>query len=114
MSGIKLIEFLDIFLGSMFIMYIIKSVVISRRNHRMLKEYCGCRMTTFNILCNRVLGTEQMSWGKITATMILIGAFLMLTTHGSFFGLAGFVVTSTIGTTKIWYSIQSRLHSAKS
>lgn len=113
MNELKLIEFLDTFLGSMLIMHIINSVVMSRRSHRMLKEHCGCSMTTLNILCNRVFGTEQMSWVKMTTTTILIGAFLMLTIYGSFFGLIGFVVAGVVGITKIWYSIQSRLHSAK-
>ena len=113
MSSLKLIEFLDIFLGSMLIMHIMNSVVISRRNHRMLKKRCGCSMTTLNILCNRVFGTERMGWVKMTTTTLLIGAFLMLTIYGSFFGLVGFVTAGIIGMTKICYSIQSRLNSAK-
>lgn len=110
MTELNVIAFLDIMLGSMVILHIMNSIVISRRHHKMLKNKCGCRMTTFKILCNRMLGPEQMGWFKMTSTTLLIGAFLMLTLYGSFFGLISLATVGVLGAAKIYYSLHAHIY----
>lgn len=116
MTKIEMINIIDLLLAAMLAYHVFAAMVSSRRGlHRMtrLARLSGKgHMGFFRILCNRVYGPEEMSLCKVGGIMIMAMSFLLLSLHGSLFGLFGLIITCTLGSVKVYYSMKSRLHNA--
>ena len=113
MTKIDVINIIDLLLATMLVFHIVESTISSRRRlnrmARLSKLNGKKQMGIFRILCNRLYGAEEISIGKIGGIMIMALSFLMLSLHGSLFGLIGLIISCTLGGVKVYYSIKSRL-----
>ena len=116
MTKIEMINLIDLLLATMLVSHVFTAMMSSRRGlHRMtrLARLSGREhMGFFRILCNRVYGPEEMSLGKVCGIMIMAMSFFLLSLYGSLFGFFGLIITCTLGSVKVYYSMKSRLHNA--
>ena len=101
-------ELLDFVLSTMIAMYFVQIALRARKRCCKLQSHIGLKIPLVPYICDSVYGTKDMSWYKITMSVLMLSSFVLMMTHGS---LAGFIAMVTFGTLlviKIGYTLRDK------